>query len=298
MLTLFCLPKPFIGNINIIQRNAIKSWALLRPHCEVILFGDEEGTADCASEFSVRHVSQVVKNQFGTPLLNAVFSDVRRIASNSLLCYVNADIILMKDLLSAAKCIRFKDFLMTGRKWNLDIQGPLYFRGGWEAALSKRIRKEGSIGSVDALDYFLFPKNGGVKDLPPFAVGRPVWDNWLIFRARQLKTPVIDATHAVMVIHQNHGYGHVPRQNGDHWEGPEAAMNRHLVGDLNRIFTLLDATYVMKNRNLTRNLSYSHIRRRWQTLGILSPHLLPYATLISRLLNFLRKLLNLASRRA
>ena len=51
MLTLFSTPKPFRGHIAVIQTNAIRSWLELEPACEVILFGDEEGTAEVAAAF-------------------------------------------------------------------------------------------------------------------------------------------------------------------------------------------------------------------------------------------------------
>jgi len=37
MLTLFTIPKAFQGHTGVIQRNAIRSWTLLRPECEIIL---------------------------------------------------------------------------------------------------------------------------------------------------------------------------------------------------------------------------------------------------------------------
>ena len=36
MLTLFTTPKPFYGHIDVIQRNALKSWTLAAPQAEVI----------------------------------------------------------------------------------------------------------------------------------------------------------------------------------------------------------------------------------------------------------------------
>ena len=39
MLTLFAVPKPFRDHTAMIQRNAITSWTLLRPHPQIILFG-------------------------------------------------------------------------------------------------------------------------------------------------------------------------------------------------------------------------------------------------------------------
>ena len=53
MLTLFTIPKAFVGHIGDIQRNAIKSWTLLRPKCEVILLADDSGTSEVAEELGV-----------------------------------------------------------------------------------------------------------------------------------------------------------------------------------------------------------------------------------------------------
>jgi len=62
---------------------------------------------------------------------------------------------------------------------------------------------------IIGLDYFIFPC-GLFRDIPPFAVGRPAWDNWLVYKARSLGLPVIDATKMVTAIHQNHAYSHHP----------------------------------------------------------------------------------------
>ena len=46
MLTLFAIPKPFRGQSDLIQRNAITSWTRIEPRPDVLLFGNEEGTAE------------------------------------------------------------------------------------------------------------------------------------------------------------------------------------------------------------------------------------------------------------
>src|SRR5437773_1932544 len=66
MLTIFSTPKPFEGHSNVIQRNAIKSWTLLHPEVEVILFGDEEGTAEACRDLAIHHEPQVIRNEYGT----------------------------------------------------------------------------------------------------------------------------------------------------------------------------------------------------------------------------------------
>jgi len=123
MLTLLAFPKPFCGHIKLIQRNAIGSWARLRPECEIILFGDEEGTAEVAKEFGLLHVSEVARNECGTPLLSDVFEKGKQRAKHDLLCYVNCDIILKRDFLPAVKRVSEwnRRFLMVGECWNLDV---------------------------------------------------------------------------------------------------------------------------------------------------------------------------------
>jgi hypothetical protein len=75
MLTIFAVPKPFKGHVGVIQRNALGSWVRLAE--TVILFGDEEGIADAARDLGARHVPEVARNRFGTPLVDGVFGKAR-----------------------------------------------------------------------------------------------------------------------------------------------------------------------------------------------------------------------------
>ncbi len=59
MLTFFTTGKPYRGHDAIIQRNALKSWTLLHPDVEVIVFGDEYGTAEICAELGLRHEPKV-----------------------------------------------------------------------------------------------------------------------------------------------------------------------------------------------------------------------------------------------
>ena len=100
MLTIFTVPKAFNGHIDIIQRNAIKSWTLLEPRCQVILAGDDEGTDLAARDLGVEHIPNLTRNDFGTPLLDSAYQQVEDAAKYPLICYVNADLILMNDFKS------------------------------------------------------------------------------------------------------------------------------------------------------------------------------------------------------
>ncbi len=281
MLTIFAVPKAFQGHTGIIQLNAIRSWSRLAEGCEIILCGDDPGTEEAAAEVGAKYIPDIARNEYGTPLLDSIFARAAEEASNELLCYVNADIILLRDFVEAIGRIPFETFLMVGRRWNVDITEPLsYTQPDWEKRLRAHVAGHGELFSQFGIDYFAFPRKSGMAELPPFAVGRPGWDNWFIYNARMRAFPVIDATRAVTVIHQNHGYAHVPKQKGAGWEGPEADANREIIGGWERFFNIDDATHIMTQGGLRRARELQHLRRRWQTLPAFVPAAAPTMRLL------------------
>jgi len=272
-LTLFTIPKPFAGQAEIHQANALRSWRSSLPGVEIVVCGDEPGARRYAEEVGAIFLPQVERNRYGTPLLGSTFRAVAARASHPILAYANADILLLPDLDEALGRLEgLPSFLLVGRRWNLDLDEHLSFGPGWAEALRDRVRSTGQPFRRDAIDLFVFPTGSHLLDLPPFAVGRPGWDNYVLYRARQLEIPVVDATAAVTLVHQNHGYGHVPEATGDRWEGPEARENRALIGGTERIFDIGDATHLLGPgglapargaRRALRALETAHLRHPW-----------------------------------
>ncbi len=162
MPTIFAVPKPFSGHIGSIQTNAIKSWLALRPACEVILFGDESGVEEAAANNGVRHVAHVQRNEFGTPLLDDVFANAQRLATRDVLCYVNADIVLLSDFVPAIERVRrAKDrFLIVGRRCDVDLRDDLdTMDPDWEFRLRRFVAGTGVPRSPEWIDYFVFNKD-------------------------------------------------------------------------------------------------------------------------------------------
>lgn len=296
MLTIFTIPKPFRGHIAVIQRNAIKSWTLLQPSPEIILFGDDEGTREVAEEFGVRHIADVAHNEYGTPLVNDLFEKAERLATHNLLCYVNADIILMSDFMQAVERIarRKRWFLMAGQRWDVELKESLHFDPQWEELLRAYATRNGQLYPPTGIDYFVFPR-GLWGEIPPFAVGRTIWDNWLLYRARSQKALCIDATQVIMAVHQNHDYSHGAKGKQSIWEGPEARLNLQLAGGRRCIFTLQDATHLLTAKGLKKALGLLRWQRHLETTAILYPYLrLPIwlirkaVIIVNRLLSRLR----------
>lgn len=289
MLTLFAMPKPFRGQIDMIQRNAIRSWTLLRPTCDIILFGNDEGTAEVAQELRVRHVPDVARNEYGTPLLNDLFEKARQCATSPVLGYVNADIILMTDFRHAVEQIVIqKDcFLMIGRRWNLDITEALTFPEDWETKLRAEVQTHGELHRMTGIDYVVFA--GDVwGPMPPFAIGRSAWDNWLVYRARSRRVPVIDATQAVTIVHQNHDYAHVAGGEQEAWNGVEAQRNWELAGGERYFFGLPDATLQLSQDGLRGALDPVYLEQRFKRQVVLNAS---HGRLFRFKQKFLRKML-------
>jgi hypothetical protein len=197
LLTVFSAPKPFTDpHISNIQRNAIQSWQRLGPQVEVFLVGEEAGLDEAARDYSLEVLAPVERNTSGTPLVNSIFSLARKASSSPFLVFVNADIILMDDLLKAVSSVSKsssngsfqgnRSFLMIGQRWDLEIRSLLEFSSGWEKQLKNEIRANGRLHAPAGSDYFVFRREA-FTEIPEFAIGRAGWDNWMIYQARKLR---------------------------------------------------------------------------------------------------------------
>jgi len=257
MLTIFSIPKAFKGHIGTIQRNAIQSWALLRTQPELILLGNDEGTAEVAREFGVQHLPSVATSGHGTPLLSDLFRQAEAAASSSWMCYVNADIMLLSDFAAAFEEVRRQvpKFLMVSKRINIDIPEALAFEAYWESHIKARRDSTGVDGDYTAIDVFVFPK-GTYAHVPDFAIGRLWFDHWLIKAVREQNLPVVDASRVAPVLHQNHDYGHVAGGREQVWRGREAERNFQLYGGVEHAYTLLDVTHELTSDGSIRKVRF------------------------------------------
>jgi hypothetical protein len=244
-LSLFTTAKPFAGHPGIIQRNAMASWSLLEPRPEILLLGDEENYAKAASDLGAVRVFDLERNEFGTPLLSGLFRSAHEHAQGEVLMFLNADIILPPKFVEAVEIVRrrFSSFLLVGRRVDLDIDEPISFDDGWYGALSDRVRTQGTLRGDLCIDYFVFTRDLFVE-IPPFAIGRTRYDNWLIWKAAEAGAVVVDASGFVQVIHQNHDYGHTGGLIKA-WEGVEAKRAEDLLGHWSHYHSISHASFVL-----------------------------------------------------
>lgn len=285
MITIFAVPKPFDEQFNVIQRNAIGSWLKLKPKCEIILLGNEKGVAEFASEFGIKHISNVALSKFGTPLVPDVFEKAIEQASHKIVAYLNADIILLQDFMEAFFKINLPLFLMGGQRTDVEFKESINFNDpDWAKKIKNFAEERGHLHGVAGMDYFVFPSSIPFNFPSNFAAGRPGGDNWTVYRTKFLKIPFIDATPAIMAIHPNHKH-YFTQGETDRWEGPESKENQKLAGGKDYVFTLSDADLIITKNGIRKpSPTIARLARHFETLPVLRPDTGKWPKIISLIL--------------
>jgi len=265
VLTIFTVPKPFEGHVGVIQDNALASW--VRIGAEVVLLGDEKGVGAAAARHRARHEPALERTPLGTPRVDDLFRRARSLAHARTLCFANADILLPTTLAPAVSRVadRFDRFVALGRCRDLDVLEPL--DGTDWAALA---RENGTLRPAGGIDYLVFTRDL-YDTMPPFALGRAGFDNWLVWDARRRRVPVVDLTPSVTAVHQNHDYGHIVGGRAHAYDGAEAKTNIALAGGELHLYNVDDATHRLEAGRLVRN-PLAPVRRvppaRWLALRL------------------------------
>jgi hypothetical protein len=123
------------------QTNAIFSWANLRPQPTIILFGDEQGTDEIASEVRCKtgahiiHEPQLHRSEefHPMPFVDWIFERSRQLCNTSLLMYTNADIMFLDDLLPTLQAVQnhfqSQHFLVVGKRFDSNTPHYVDFNG-------------------------------------------------------------------------------------------------------------------------------------------------------------------------
>jgi hypothetical protein len=256
-------------HISAIQTNAILSWTLLTPKPEIWLLGDEQGVDNIASDLSLHHYPRIRTTSEGTPLVNDILEKSQHLTTSPVVLYVNSDIIFPDNSIGAVleKLVPTSTFLLSGARIDLEIQDVLRLDEAERRHLKARARAEGELMPF-GVDYMAFSV-GLFRDVPPFALGRPGYDNWMLWEARRRNAHLIDATRAVIAIHQNH---RPPGEWAKISSSEEAIANIRLAGKWRTSFTLGDASHYVEDGKLKRR-SAAAVRHRTRVLFslLLSP---------------------------
>ena len=230
-LTIWAVPRPFVGIFDIIQRNAVWSWKRLG--AQVFYVG-------------VEHECAVEAEQLGIPWYPCrttaagvpVVSDALRVADlhaeHPLRVYSNSDTLFMDDLPGAliATAARFPKFVGVGLRTDVQVTtimgDPAEIGAAWDT---------GKLSNTSAVDYFAYQGEGLWAGIPDFAVGRAAYDNWMARWPLAHDVPLVDLTAAVHMMHQWHD-----ERPGRTWD--EIEVNRSMAG--NELASVTSAPWVLK----------------------------------------------------
>lgn len=254
-VTIFSSPRPFTDpHISMIQRNGIGSWLELRPRPQVLLVGNEEGVADVARELNVTHVPDVATTEDGIPLRDSIHALAHRYAHHDMVCLINADIIILSNFYECIRRIPFKQYVATGRRFDMDIDWPIPFESDrWRDELEALRKRSGVLHGPSAVDYVVYQKSIDPPILPPFPVHLPGWDGWYLFQCKKQRIPIVNMDIAVTAIHQTHESKEANHAKFRIWQRDEGAREvlRRAGGFTDRA-TLREADYVFRGGDVRR----------------------------------------------
>lgn len=228
-LLIFTCPKPFIKPFNIIQKNAIKSWKMMnhkKVNVKVILCGNENGVEENGKLLDCDWIPNIKKNKFGTPLVDDLFKKCKIYAQKIqfqynndtiVCCYINSDIITFDSMLD--NIVSFLEnkhnieptsfvenvWLLIGCRWDTDNVPEIDFiedKAVWDTNLIEYAKKTGKDHGCWGIDYFIFSPET-YEYIYPFALGKFVWDRWLVGNVFRRDSITVDITETNFIIHQN-----------------------------------------------------------------------------------------------
>ena len=143
-----------------------------------------------------------------------------------------------------------KNFLATGQRYDTDHKFE-FNHDPYSSSFTDILDKAISVSSLHGpagLDYFIFKKNS--FSLPKFLIGRPCWDNWLLWYCYNNDFKVISLTNSLKILHQNHDYGHVKKSNKNKVVGVEWDHNVKVSGGYGNLENLKCHTHYLINQEL------------------------------------------------
>lgn len=263
--------KPFRGEAEIHQMNALRSWIRMCGNPEIMVFGDVPGLAPVAESLGLTVIPDFPRGEDGRVRVDEVFAFAQKSGKFDRQVFVNGDIILMDDFAKALSAIHLPRFMMIGQRTDVDVKDLLDFTPGADlAAVRANLIDRGELHAAWGLDYFAYVR-GSIPKLPPLYVGAAGWDNLMILCCLRNRIPVVDATGDVRIFHQNHAYFGMR-------ECASAQNNLEVAKSIDKawLFDASDATHWLRNGvlksaaqspdRLARNISNLPIRRNWPLL--------------------------------
>ena len=215
MITFFSIPRGGDEHVEILKK-AVKSWRKAAPKSQVVLFGDDPGVPETARLLRTDYVGDVSRNEHGTPLIDGVWKNAEELASNDWLMEISGDVLLeetsLRDVIAAVG--DYARPFVIGQRWDSNPNATGL-----------------TLHAPCGVDYFLF-RRGTLGAIPPFAVGRSIYDNWLVWASLyRWRMQVVDATNVIKAVHHYHSFSNGTDTKADAVFMKERQQNEQLARD-------------------------------------------------------------------
>lgn len=197
--------------------NSLKSFEALRSTWHVVIFADDTSLCKGSHLSHLRLVrtsclQSKVHKYFQRPTLDFILRSMsEHVASKHVAMYVNSDIILLAKHFDATYDLvrkNSKNFVITGRRYDLDVKQPVDFSSEQSLrTFSRMVLKLGKQHTQYGLDFFIFSHEALTRIIkqgfPAFLVGIYRWDNVMlstVLLTRHLH--VFDGSETILAVHQ------------------------------------------------------------------------------------------------
>ena len=240
---------------DLVHDNTVKNWLSFRPFVIPVVFTNDISIATECKRYGWDVLPVRVTALDDVPVLKFMYLDAMKVYNTTYYAYSNSDILysnnLVDTLIGCAYNLSYfsnitysngsflygksvyaqQPTLIIGQRTN--VQNVTKTEGSTWAAITSVARNRGHLFFVYAIDYFITPKSYPWEDSAEVIVGKPEYDNWLIYNARKRKHKVIDATTTLLALHQTTSAG-----NYEHQKHRNADYNRILLRKLYKNFNV------------------------------------------------------------
>ncbi|QQE10457.1 hypothetical protein JD969_13210 [Planctomycetota bacterium] len=199
-ITLFTLPRAYLGQDAIVQENAIRSWRRLG--YTIHLMGNEYGVFETAIESAQQYTPELAASKNGKVLLNAAFEVAAERAKTPYIAYLNPNIVLTQPIDVEVVGLP-SDFVGVGRHWDITVDFLVDFQNKKHLNNFRRhILKSGALHSASDLSYVIMPRDSVLKKLNDVEVHQAGWGNVVVDMAWKLGLPIVELTACFHAINQ------------------------------------------------------------------------------------------------
>ena len=207
LLTLFTTWNASMES-SYVYNNTINVLSTLIPDIQSVLFLPKEDMAfyDPPKGWDVLPISAFACG--GAPVLKNMFLDAYKKFNSTFYGYVNADILFNKGIIDTLRTIRSstifnakKPILISGRRFDIQLEklGIKHISTPEEV---EKLYPRGSLQFGFAEDVFITKSTYPWQFMLDLVIGRPKYDNYLVYTSRIHKVLVIDASSTVIALHQ------------------------------------------------------------------------------------------------